>query len=79
MGLDGIDRIKRGMVMPRELDVAVQGDAVDQLEQLAAAQRDHLFGCGEAAVVAHDAAGVAHAQQHVGLLEKTHLRPGFPG
>ena len=32
VGFDGIDRIKRGMMMPREFDIAVQGDAVNELE-----------------------------------------------
>ena len=56
--------------MAGEGEVAVPRVRVADLEQRAAAERDHLFGRGEAAVVAHDAAHQPGAEQRIGALEQ---------
>ena len=77
MCLDGVDRIECGVMMTGELHVAVQCNAVNQLEQFAASQCNHLFGSREPTVVTHDSTCIATSQQHICFLYQTNLSASF--
>jgi hypothetical protein len=49
-------------MMTWELHIAVQRNTVNQLEQFATSQRNHLFGSREPTVVTHDSTCIATSQ-----------------
>ena len=77
MRLDGVDGIECGVMMTWELHIAVQRNTVNQLEQFATSQRNHLFGSREPTVVTHDSTCIATSQQHICFLYQTNLGASF--